>query len=537
MRTETEILLELNEITSKRNFLDVLLVLTHKNLNSFADELMTRNLRNVLNENEITFLFGLWVKNKNNNLNEITEIDKTSQKIHDLMNELHTSFVSSINLSLEKSFYENSVNDSHAIKETIFYAGTGAYDYQYCDFIENKYKYDNDWLQKRNGFRLKNAVELFNYIKSILNYKLNTKNNNQLKDIYTIDRNNYVFKKNPTWIKILDLFSFETDDILNKNFTNIGDLNEFKFKPVIKNENKYFIPIPYLLAEAMYDSPYYWMLEDDNYKNVALKNRGNVAEEIVRQILTKKIDEKNIFQNVLIKINKNKTLSDIDICVVQGEKVLVFQVKSKRLNQLSKKGDINQFHKDFKQAVSNAFEQAKISENAVLSNQYKLIEKETGRIIETHIIKEVYSVCIVLDNYASITTHTRMFYYETEHELPIALSIFDLDVIVNYITDFEMLFDYIKQRTKNSKYFIADNELTFFSNYLKVGLKKNPKYDITALDTDFAQYFDSDFYLPLMQKYQEKANVFINGIQRNDFCFCGSGRKFKKCCMKELIKK
>lgn len=494
---------------------------------------MTKNFREVLNENEISFLYGLWLKNKNKNIGIITKIEEVGDKVHNLMNELHLSFISSLNTTSNLSFYDSSVKNSHAIKETIFYAGSGAYDYQYCDFLENKYKYDEKWIRTKKIGRLKDFVNLFNYIKSIVNYKLNNKKFTNINEVYTIDIDNYIFKKNPSFSQILDLFSFEMTDVLNQNFNNIGDLNEFKFRPVLKTGKKYFIPIPYLLAEAFYDSPFYWMLEDDKYKSIALKNRGNVAEEIVKQILIRKIDDSNIFKNVLIKVNKNKTLSDIDICIKQGDKMLVFQVKSKRLNQLSKKGNIDQFHKDFEHAVVDAFEQAKIAENAILSNQYKMFEKDTGKIIETNNIKEVYSACVVLDNYASITTHTRMFYYEAEHELPIAMSIFDLDVIVNYISDFEKLFDYIKQRTKNSKYFIADNELTFFSNYLKTGLKRNIEYDVTALDTDFAQYFDGDFYLPLMQKYQKKANEFTHGIGRNDYCFCGSGIKFKKCCINE----
>jgi len=166
LRTQSEILAEIDLISSKKHFLNVLLLLTHKNLNFFADELMTKNFREVLNENEISFLYGLWLKNKNKNIGIITKIEEVGDKVHNLMNELHLSFISSLNTTSNLSFYDSSVKNSHAIKETIFYAGSGAYDYQYCDFLENKYKYDEKWIRTKKIGRLKDFVNLFNYLKS-----------------------------------------------------------------------------------------------------------------------------------------------------------------------------------------------------------------------------------------------------------------------------------------------------------------------------------------------------------------------------------
>jgi uncharacterized protein YecA (UPF0149 family) len=55
--------------------------------------------------------------------------------------------------------------------------------------------------------------------------------------------------------------------------------------------------------------------------------------------------------------------------------------------------------------------------------------------------------------------------------------------------------------------------------------------DLIYLDNDFAQNFDSDYYLPLMKKYEKEFPTFLSNIGRNDFCFCGSGKKLKKCCI------
>ncbi|MEI6138462.1 MAG: SEC-C domain-containing protein [Mariniphaga sp.] len=530
MRKQSEILSEINEISTQENFLDVLFILCHKNLNCYSDELATRDLKKVLNENEITFLFGLWLKNLNIRKSNSISKEDSAKILHTLMDEFHISFLPSFNPNADLSYYKNTVNNPEIIKETIFYAGTGAYDYQYCNFLISKYQYDKNWLYQKKKIKLNDAINLFNYIKTIIGYKLNLKKFNDLSELYSFDINNYVFKRHPSFLTILDLLSFKRTDCLNQDFNNVGDLNEFKFKPILKTENKYFIPLPYLVSEAIYESPFYWMLEDTEYKNIALKNRGEAAEQIVKEILIKKIDKDCVFKGVNIKISKEKTLSDIDICVKHKSKMLVFQVKSKRLTQLSKKGNLEQFQIDFKQSVTDAYQQTVIAENAIRAKKYLLIEKETNKSIDYKDIDEVFSICVILDNYASITTHTRMFFYEANHEMPITISIFDLEVIINYVSDFDMLFDYFKKRTIHSKYFVADNELCYFSNYLKIGLNKNPSYDISALDPDFAQYFDSDFYLPLMKRYQSNVEILIKDIGRNDYCFCGSGKKFKNCC-------
>ncbi len=64
MSRRREILLELNRLSSEKKFLEVLLLLCNKNLNSRSDELASRDLKSFLNENEISFLFVFWLKNK-----------------------------------------------------------------------------------------------------------------------------------------------------------------------------------------------------------------------------------------------------------------------------------------------------------------------------------------------------------------------------------------------------------------------------------------------------------------------------------------
>ncbi|MGG6231428.1 YecA family protein [Tenacibaculum sp. SDUM215027] len=533
MDEKEKILNKLNELSSYSNFLKLVLFLTDKNLNCNFKELETRDLKVILNEYEISFLLGLWLKNRNKVLNKNLTIEKHAKIIHQLMDDYHMTFLSFFpKLDPKKTDYQiDFLNSPEAIKETIYYAGSGAYDYQYFNFYEKKYKLDENWILENKGFKLKEAKELFNYIKTLLNYKLNTeKFRRDISKFYTISANNYVFKKNPNFIKILDSISIKDDEVLNQNFNEFGDFNTFRIRPVLKNGNNYTIPIPYLLAETIYDSPFYWMNNDKKYSSIALKNRGDSAEKIVKEILERKINKTSIHTELEVKQKKTETLTDIDVCIIENNKMLIFQVKAKRLTQLSKEGNIKQFHKDFKLAIQDANNQALIPYEYILKNNCFLLSKESGKKIDYGKIEEIYHACIVLDNYASITAHTRLFFHQ-ENTIPVAMSIFDLEVILDYINDFDNLFDYLKKRTINSKYFFADNELTYFGMYLKNDLKKFPNSDFVGIDNDFAQKFDKDYYPKLLNRNEPNFIELIKNIGRNDFCFCGSGIKFKKCCL------
>ena len=124
MKNREEILFELNALSSSRDFLDVLLIICNSHLNCPAEELATRNLRNVLNESEVTFLFGLWMKNKC--LNNAGFIDKqiVAVRVHQLMDEFHLTFLPNLpTFDSSLTYHEQARKNPELIKETIFYSG------------------------------------------------------------------------------------------------------------------------------------------------------------------------------------------------------------------------------------------------------------------------------------------------------------------------------------------------------------------------------------------------------------------------------
>ena len=77
----------------------------------------------------------------------------------------------------------------------------------------------------------------------------------------------------------IENFSFIPGGDINKDYKGPGYFNIINSKPIIQiDEDRFFIPISFLVAEAVYESPYYWMCEDKEYLNSLAEHRGVVGE-------------------------------------------------------------------------------------------------------------------------------------------------------------------------------------------------------------------------------------------------------------------
>ncbi|WP_423819200.1 SEC-C metal-binding domain-containing protein [Salinimicrobium sp. TIG7-5_MAKvit] len=534
-----EIQKEINNLSLSQNFLEILLHVTRLNLNFNSNTFGSRDVYQTLNENEISFLYGYYLKNRHHSNGSVLDFKRASTRLMELMNLYHENYLPKLgNLNGQKNFHEAMRTSEANIQETIFYAGSGAYDYQYVDFVVDKYAQDIAWLKKNKNFSPDAAKRFFYYVKSLMHYKLNNRERKfSLHEMYSFKIDNYVFKKNPEFLDVLKAFTIaETEDI-NNDYNNIYDLNEIKIRPIIQLGNSYYIPISFLLSEAIYDSPFYWMVADKAYANIALKNRGIAAEKMVSKILRKKIHSTKILEGVELKRSRKETITDLDICIKENERMIIFQVKSKRLREISKRGNPETFEEDFKKAILNANEQAEIAYQPILRNESYLLDEKSGEKIDISKVNKIYHACLLLDGYGALTNHTRMFFYEKDY-IPITMSIFDLDIIMEYVKDLDGLFHYFERRTELSKICFASSELSFFAMYLLNGLnfkeqeKKNDEQQMFFIDNSYAQRFDGEYYVQMMLENKDFLYEIAKSINRNDKCYCGSGKKLKLCCNK-----
>lgn len=202
----------------------------------------------------------------------------------------------------------------------------------------------------------------------------------------------------------LNNFSISIKKGLNSQFKTIGNYNLINSHPVIKlDEEKYFVPITFLLFEAIYESPFYWMIKNKEYEDQAGKNRGRAGEEITYELLLKVFGDNKTFKSVKIATKKGKGDTDIDVLCILGSKALCVQVKSKKLTTLSKTGNDEQLQKDFQGAVQDAYKQGLVSRHKIIEKNAKFIDKNGNEIKLSEEIDEAYIMGITTENYPSLT--------------------------------------------------------------------------------------------------------------------------------------
>lgn len=532
--TRKEIINELNSLTSLDSFIHILTYIILKDF-TVSDKL-DNSVHEKMSHNEISFLIGLWLKNyKNQSLT--TDFETHIDNIYLLMKQLHHTLTSNFfsNLQLSDDAHKNTLEDGELLQESIFYADTGAYDYQNIIFAINKYKYDRDWLLNNKNFDIEIISYFYNDLKILMQNKLNNiwwKEEDASYDcilsLFCINKIELSTTLNK-YTHIIDALTVKLGSNCNSDFNNIGDINIYNEKPIIELPNgNLFIPNLFLISIALYEAPYYWMCDDTLYKDTALKNRGHAAEEIVERLMLPIFGKKNIFKNIIISRSRSNRITDIDIMAVYNNIAIVFQVKSKRLTQLSKQGNLESIKNDFKIAVENAFIQGqKVRECIKYFDKYKFLTEPNNVIDSINKITSTYIVTIVLDNFPGITHMSKIFLEEKYREQPLAISIFDLDMIVKYLQNKDTFVNYIKFRNDNANKTVANNEMDYLVFFLDKDKFDLSAQDFVVLDNDWATQLDNDYHSEELKK--GILNRKKKGTGRNEQCPCLSGKKYKYC--------
>lgn len=294
----------------------------------------------------------------------------------------------------------------------------------------------------------------------------------------------------------LDNFSFIPSKNNNKGYIGFGSFNILNSKPLIEiDKDSYFVPINYLVSEAVYETPFYWMMEDESYRDKLGMNRGQTGEEMTYSLLSKVFGEANTYKSVTVEIQKGYEATDIDVLCILGNKALCVQIKSKKLTLLSKRGDNNQLNKDFKGAIQDAYDQGLISRLHLLDKKASFYKEDNTELMLTESIDEVFILGITTENYPSLAHQAHVMLRKEENEpYPLFLTIFDLELLVHYLNKPHDFLYYVRQRIRLMDYFKADEEMVYLGYHLQHKLWKLEKADYVTIDSDYGYLIDRNYY-------------------------------------------
>src|SRR5262249_8351408 len=118
--------------------------------------------------------------------------------------------------------------------------------------------------------------------------------------------------------RVLDAFTFPSGDA-NSGFTSLHAYNAASGTPLLRKEiGEYVLLHQYSLFEALYESPFFWLVADKKYEPTALTNRGLFTEAFAFERLEKVFGTTHVYRNVDIWKSKGEKLGEIDVLVLFG---------------------------------------------------------------------------------------------------------------------------------------------------------------------------------------------------------------------------
>nr|WP_158085658.1 SEC-C metal-binding domain-containing protein [Henriciella aquimarina] len=404
-----------------------------------------------------------------------------------LLEELHQALVIPMMESLP-STENNSTNpfaDAAVLRESIFYSAESAYSFQYREWFSEKYGDDTAWITKHKHFNAKNVSHLLD---AILHF-LNSQHSNLRPileglpveewsvlpacrlDLEAISKLSCVDLKEVE--SFVDAFAHDGSD-RNATFSSLSDYNVANAYPILKHaKGEYYVFQFQALAQAAYETPFYWMSNDAEYCSVASNNRGVFAERLSESFLSKIFGEAQTYRGVDIYESKGKRIGEVDVLAVFGDRAIVLQAKTKRLTLKARKGNDGQLQSDFKKAVQQAADQAFACAEALLADSHKLVAQDGSSIQLAEPLSRILPICVVADHYPSLSFQSRQFLKIEDHPrvaVPLVTDVFALDAITEMLNTPLRLLSYLELRAKFGDQLLSGHELTLLSYHLKMNL-------------------------------------------------------------------
>lgn len=516
IRSEQDIFEDLAQLCASPGYVHALAFLAFRdNYVRYADELTAQDMlpmfsKERLIRTELSTLLGLMIKQKVEYERPTAEvlqhyIDRTDILLH----EIHQAMWADVTpefTSAPKKGGPGFLNRPSILREVIFYSGESAYVSQYRDLAEQKYAKDGDWLKKNKGFAMGDARAVLSAVREL-----------QVKKVHeTLD--SLLMASHDTWtllpgflftaaevasaasielsaaLKVLNAFAVGADGA-NAGFRTLYDFNVANSTPLLVTPSGEFVLFsPYSLAEAIYDSPFYWMVAEPQYRDAAMRNRGEFAEAFSADRFERVFGKRHVYRNLEIKNSKGETDGEIDVLVLFGDRAILVQAKSKRLTLEARRGNDRQIRDDFQKSVQDAYDQAASCAELLSSKVHGFSTRTHQKVIVPEKLEEIYVICAVSDNYPALNFQAKQFLKTRKISNvlpPLVTDVFTLDAMTEMLESPLRLLSFLNRRAQYDEKLLAHDELTILSYHLKKNLGiDETKFDVVWMTDDISAELD-----------------------------------------------
>ena len=515
VRTEQEIFDELTKLCGSPGYVHAIAFFCFRDtIIRYQGEMTVEDMQNLysperLVRTEISTLVGLTMKARIDYAFPTQDvIEQYIARTQELLVEMHRAMMQGMfgGITL-KEVLDSGVDPfdrGAALREPIFYSGETAYSFQYRDLSVRKYAADENWLQSNKGFSINAARDVIGALERLHTEKLTAVMNeiicSRLENwtllpgfSFRVDELSSSGIDRSTIEKVVDAFAIARGE-RNQGFRSLNDFNVANATPLLRADDDSFVHFQeYSLAEALYDSPFYWMSGDAAYRPTAMLHRGRFTEEFSRERLEHVFGKKHVYANVDIYESKDKKVGEIDALVVFGDRAIILQAKSKKLTLEARKGNNNQIREDFKRSVQDSYDQGYACATQIGNRKLRFVDGGGEELTLPKNFKTIDILCVVSDNYPALSFQARQFLTIQTSEViqpPFVMDIFTLDVLTEMLDSPLYFLSYVNRRALYSDKVMASHELVILSQHLKRNLWVEEQYNFVLFEDDIGADLD-----------------------------------------------
>lgn len=520
MRSQQQIFDDLAALAAEPGFVYAIATINLRDHTVFyKDELQPKDMasffsQNRLNRNEVMTLIGLLMRRPIDfAVPNFDTVQNYIRRAEELLEELHQKLAGPIGDFIKPNVTRQASDplaSAAVIREAVFYAAESAYPFQHRDLAPRKYKSDLRWLLRNRSIDLQATVDLCHALAAIFNRRSVEARRKVASDpaseqtvvqaaldLFTFSITElaaYTGRPVDTIRAIVKAFAFPAGQF-NKAFTSLQAFNEAYAYPFLPMPPDCYLQLqPNGISEALYDTPFYWMLKDQNYASTALQHRGNFTEEFASECLVRVFGETRVFRNVEIYRSKGESLGEIDALVLFGDRAIVLRAKSKRLRLGARQGNAHQLREDFKAAIQDAVDQA-FTCAQLLGDPSVVLRARDGRQVSIPQRPQIiYPLTIVADHYPALAFQARQFLDAQptgQIVAPLVTDVFALDAMTEMLASPLRFLSYLGLRAGFGDKLMFSHELTVLSLHLKRNLWVRDDIDILHLEDDIAASLDA----------------------------------------------
>ncbi|GAB7536106.1 SEC-C metal-binding domain-containing protein [Burkholderia sp. 3C] len=513
-RSEAEVFGDLAELALSPGYAHVIAQICYRdNLIAYQKEMKAEDMQKLfgpqrLIRTEITTLLGLMARGSVDLAQPSPDVvEALIQRTDRLMGELHDAMNrparDSMLNAMQRGQKDPAIWRGEVFREPIFYGGESAYSFQYRDLATDKYEADDPWLVQNKGFSIHQARTIASAMCNLVDEKTTTALATSRSSEWMLNSWLPAFELSPEEIAhrsrvpmpavqaFLATFTLRGH---NETFKSLGDFNAVAATPLLQTGHGSVLLFQhYGIYEAIYESPFYWMMADEDYMETASAHRGEFIERFAERRLAEVFGSQHVYRNVDLQRAKGATVGEIDVLVEFGDRLIVVQAKAKKLTLEARRGNDGQLRKDFAAAIQDSYNQGWLCANAIIGGDCQLLDSHDRKITLRHTPKEIYIFNLISEHYPALAFQAREFLvYQSSDRIrpPFVMDVFLLDALTEILSSPLRLLSYVQMRLAATEKVIISHELTALGFHLKQNLWLDSKYNFVMLEDSISVDLD-----------------------------------------------